>query len=260
MDYFYYENNESIKLNLTAGSKWSEQQTGNAYLNTIFSRVDNGDDIVQEKELTVLNKLLLLISKLTPNSEFLGILDNNAMKKVIEQLDNQEIRIEGNNIIEEKLLGDNIAQSGTIDIEYTASDYQKMRTDPSYAAELQNKQISEIKDELKNRYPDKKYHIEVTYDGKYYKYYIYDLSLKKQDTAQDSAADFLNNNPEALSNIEDPILFMNAFKEQTGGETIYSSLLAQFQNGKISKEEFINQLKILMWTSNLLLNHLLICV
>lgn len=245
MDYFYYENNESIKLNLTAGSKWSEQQTGNAYLNTIFSRVDNGDDIVQEKELTVLNKLLLLISKLTPNSEFLGILDNNAMKKVIEQLDNQEIRIEGNNIIEEKLLGDNIAQSGTIDIEYTASDYQKMRTDPSYAAELQNKQISEIKDELKNRYPDKKYHIEVTYDGKYYKYYIYDLSLKKQDTAQDSAADFLNNNPEALSNIEDPILFMNAFKEQTGGETIYSSLLAQFQNGKISKEEFINQLKIL---------------
>ena len=62
MDYSFWNNNNSKlnKINLKTGKSWSDitKKADNTGLNSIWQLIDNGDGIVQQQELDLLNKLL----------------------------------------------------------------------------------------------------------------------------------------------------------------------------------------------------------
>ena len=72
-----------------------------------------------------------------------------------------------------------------------------------------------------------------------------DNSNEENDYLLKQAKDFANGNFEILNQIDNPILFMENYKKISDGKTLYSRLLASFNEGKISKEEFLNYLDIL---------------
>ena len=76
------------------GQKWSEIKTDNKTLNSIFTSVDDGDGVIQAKELNKLNKLLLYIDNLVQKTANNEILEQEELDKFQEKLDNKEIDID----------------------------------------------------------------------------------------------------------------------------------------------------------------------
>jgi len=80
MEFFFCDNNGKIKLDINVGSKWSEHKTESDYLNTIFLQVDDGDGVVQQRELDLLSKLLKAAKNVLPkpghNFEVIKTIDN----------------------------------------------------------------------------------------------------------------------------------------------------------------------------------------
>ena len=238
---FYNRNNKEVRLKIDTGSKWSQQKDTNDYMNTIFEYVDNGDDIIQDSELSVLNKILAIAAKKASDSGCrFQLLSNDALKEVADELESGAITIKGDSVIQEKYLQNNIAVSGSLQItpvKDTLAYWQdKNRTE---------KEIKKIEEQLSAKYPKDKYHIEVYYDGRYYKYEVYDLNKPKQEFENNIISKFLDGNTDVLNDIEDPIIFLSEYRKQSGGNTVYSYLLEQFQNGQISKDKFIEAVKIL---------------
>ena len=60
MSFSYYDiNNRQVKtLNLQVGANWQSVKTGNDFLNTIFKSIDNGDGIISNIEISMLERLI----------------------------------------------------------------------------------------------------------------------------------------------------------------------------------------------------------
>lgn len=76
------------------GQKWDKLKTDNNTLNSIFTMVDDGDGIVQPKELNMLNKISLYIDSLKKRSANNEILENAELQKFEKQLKAGKINIE----------------------------------------------------------------------------------------------------------------------------------------------------------------------
>ena len=80
MEFSYYDTNNQIKkLDIKIGSKWSENKTGNVYLNSIFKSADNGDNIVQENEFSIVKFLLKKADSLIKKSAGDGVVDDDEL-------------------------------------------------------------------------------------------------------------------------------------------------------------------------------------
>ena len=87
MNFFYLDNNNNkVSLDIQVGKKWSEQKVENEYLNTIFSKLDDGDDIVQEKEISALSKLLEKGKNYIKGNDNSLTLSNEDLKQLSEEL------------------------------------------------------------------------------------------------------------------------------------------------------------------------------
>ena len=102
MDYSYNNyNNEEIKLNLKIGDNWDNLNIQNKYLNTIFSKIDDGDRKISADELSLLERLLEKSNNLirtlstfgttkSENKDYSVLKDEN-LKVVVEQIENGKI-------------------------------------------------------------------------------------------------------------------------------------------------------------------------
>lgn len=68
------------------GQNWDELKTDNNTLNSIFKMVDNGDGIVQPKELNLLNKISLYIDCLNKESANNQVLEDAELQEFANQL------------------------------------------------------------------------------------------------------------------------------------------------------------------------------
>ena len=76
------------------GQNWDELKTDNEHLNSIFKKVDNGDGIVQPKELNLLNKISLYIDSIKKESANNQILENSELQEFSEQLKSGKINLD----------------------------------------------------------------------------------------------------------------------------------------------------------------------
>ena len=76
-DFSYYDRNNKLnKLDLSIGTNWKTTNIDNDILNTIFSEIDNGDNLIQESELALLYRLLDIADNSITNSKNDHIVDN----------------------------------------------------------------------------------------------------------------------------------------------------------------------------------------
>ncbi len=73
------------------GQKWSEIKTDNETLNLIISSVDNGDEIIQPRELNLLNKIFIYISHLQTNEENNMLINNNKLDIIKNGKDSKKL-------------------------------------------------------------------------------------------------------------------------------------------------------------------------
>ena len=76
------------------GQKWNEIKTDNETLNSIFEMVDDGDGIVQPKELNLLNKISLYIDSLKKTGANNQVLENDELQEFAQSLQSGKISIE----------------------------------------------------------------------------------------------------------------------------------------------------------------------
>ena len=80
MDYSYNNyNNEEVRLNLKVGYNWDNLNIQNKYLNTIFSKIDDGDRKISADELSLLERLLEKSNNLVRKISIFG---SNKKKEV----------------------------------------------------------------------------------------------------------------------------------------------------------------------------------
>jgi len=85
------------------GQKWSEIKTDNQVLNSIFNQVDDGNGVVDAKELNLLNEIFLYIDSLKKKND---VLSKKEIKKFSEQLKTGQIDL--NEILKNDTSGDSI--------------------------------------------------------------------------------------------------------------------------------------------------------
>ena len=83
---YYDRNNKLNKLDLSIGTNWKTVNIDNEILNTIFSKIDNGDGTIQESELTLLYRLLDIADKSIANTKNDRIVDNKELDKLKSRL------------------------------------------------------------------------------------------------------------------------------------------------------------------------------
>lgn len=95
MEYFYLDNNnKKIKLNYRQEKDFNKLKTDNTHLNSVFSKVDiNNDGKLQDNELDLLDKLFKKADSLDPATANNGILENEELQKINEQIENGEIKL-----------------------------------------------------------------------------------------------------------------------------------------------------------------------
>lgn len=91
---FVDKNGKTQDIETYYGQKWDNLKTDNNVLNSIFKLADNGDNIVQPKELNLLNKILLYIDSLNTESANNQILEEAELEKFAQQLQSGEVSIE----------------------------------------------------------------------------------------------------------------------------------------------------------------------
>ena len=173
MDYSYNNyNNEEIKLNLKIGDNWDNLNIQNKYLNTIFSKIDDGDRKISADELSLLERLLEKSNNLirtlstfgttkSENKDFSVLKDEN-LKVVVEQIENGEIELPKKR---------QLTQSGYIEMQYSSKEYNEIKKD---SKSFYENQINKIKAQLAQKYSSD-YEINVSQYQNGYKYEIFDL-------------------------------------------------------------------------------------
>lgn len=92
MSYSYYDKNNKIQdLNLEVGATWESVKCQNERINSIFTYVDNlcnGDGIIQEYELDLLNQLLQIADNTISSTAQDNVLDDTELENLQKLIDN----------------------------------------------------------------------------------------------------------------------------------------------------------------------------
>ncbi len=91
---YFNQNNEVKDISVRYGQNWSDLETDNAALNSIFEAVDDGDGVVQAEELNKLNKIFAYIDNLVKKTKNNGILEQNELEKFQSNLKKGKIDID----------------------------------------------------------------------------------------------------------------------------------------------------------------------
>lgn len=186
MDFSYYnKDNELVKFNLQAGIKWDDLNIKNDSLNSIFSKVDNGDrEIIDQDELNILEKLLKKADGILNAASKNNILENDELEEIEKQIEEGKITIfkqNQNPKNEERLFKENVTHGRE---HFTRQEYEDIESGKSDIEAVRQKYIEKIKDDLKKynhyneRFPENRYEIEVKYNGRYYESFVYDKDTK----------------------------------------------------------------------------------
>lgn len=185
MDYSYNNyNNEEIKLNLKIGDNWDNLNIQNKYLNTIFSKIDDGDRKISADELSLLERLLEKSNNLirtlstfgttkSENKDFSVLKDEN-LKVVVEQIENGKIELPKKR---------QLTQSGYIEMQYSSKEYNEIKKD---SKSFYENQINKIKAQLAQKYSSD-YEINVSQYQNGYKYEIFDLDANRIKNSQNKS-------------------------------------------------------------------------
>ena len=212
MDFSFSKLN--INQNINIGDSWSKYVGNNVELNSLFQQIDiNNDGKVQENELKLLKQLFSFFDK-TP--------EEKVIKTAASQLDNGILRVTDNGI--EKLV-----TSGSIDIPLSNTRYKEIAGNPKLFEHIQEEEIEKLKTKFQKKFPQNNYSIDVSFDGRFYKYSVY----KKQVST--NIVDFFKDSE------SNPIDFLKQFR-QNNGKTVYAELLDNYKAGNISEDEFRSKL------------------
>ena len=182
MDFFYYnKQNEKVKLDINVGTNWKELNVQNQQLNSIFAKVDDGDgSITDTNELNLLQKLLKKADGIINSELKNGVLENEELDEILKQINEEEIELESAGSIrqfKEHVVHDKES--------FTKEEYEAIRHNETDVDTIRQKYINKIKEDLKKyhkydeRFPEDRYEIEVTFNGKYYESFVYDKVTNK---------------------------------------------------------------------------------
>lgn len=91
---FKYMNNNNIEeLNVNLGDNWDDVKTNNKTINSIFNTIDDGDGIVQAKELNAVNKIFLYIDKLVDKFKGDNTIEDEELEVFETKLNSGDINI-----------------------------------------------------------------------------------------------------------------------------------------------------------------------
>lgn len=173
MDFSYYNNNNKVKLNIEIGSNWESLNIQNKQLNTIFSKIDDGDRKISENELTLLEKILKKADNILIETSNNNILENEELDEVINQIDKGEIKLSKKNIAK---IPENLYATGYIEIQHSNKQVYEIRQDSKkfYQAEE-----DKIRKNLLEKYPEGEYELDIHYNGRGYSYEVYCINCDK---------------------------------------------------------------------------------
>lgn len=176
MDYSYNNyNNEEVRLNLKVGDNWDNLNIQNKYLNTIFSKIDDGDRKISADELSLLERLLEKSNNLVRKISIFGsnkkkeaskLLKDENLKSVVEQIENGKIALPKKR---------ELTQTGYIEMSYNSKEYDEIKKD---SKSFYENQINKIKARLAEKYSGD-YEINVYQLKNGYKYEIFDLDTNR---------------------------------------------------------------------------------
>lgn len=166
MDFSYYKKGKLVNLNINIGTKWDDLNIENSQLNSIFSKIDDGDKVISEKELNLLEKLLHKADTILHKAD--NILENQELNAFMKQIDEKKIIIPNN-------YTKDIEAAGYIEIQYKISQYKEMQKDLDL---FNKKEIEKIRTKLSEKYPADNYNIEVYPKGRGFEFNIHKLDNK----------------------------------------------------------------------------------
>lgn len=249
------------KVNIKAGDTWEYLGISNKYLNSIFNKIDdgkkdeNGYREVSQEELSLLEKLLQKAKEITGNNS--NRFFDEDFQEIERQLDEGEIELP-NGIRNTKPDDDERPYKEHVTHHYhlTTQDYEDIKNNKTDIETIRQKYIDKIKDDLKKynqydeRFPEGRYEVEVIFNGGYYESFVYDIEFeayKKSDPQKLKRAidDFMNGDFDAINTIENPVEFLEAYRKKSGGKTMFSDMMSQYKDGKISSEQIQNYMRTL---------------
>ena len=252
MDFSYYDNDKKLtKLNLKVGAKLDSLSINNSQLNSIFSKIDDGDGrITNREELTKLEKLLHIADGIINQKHKDKILENDELSEVIKQIDEGKINLAGSS--DSSISRENVIQEAT----FSKEDYRAIKNNEADSESILQKYIDKIKESLQKyhnydeRFPENRYEVEVIYDGKFFRSFVYDkefANLKKANPQklQKSIDEFIGGNFDVIYDIENPVEFLEAYRKKSGGKTMFSELMASYENGQLSSNDMKNYFRSL---------------
>ena len=177
MDFSYYNNeNKEIKLQISAGMNWQDLNVQNQSLNSIFSKVDDGDGKISERELSLLEMLFKKADGIVESSAGNYILENNELKELERQIDDNRITIPVKKFVKNL---QNIQRQGYIEVQHSAKEMQSIAEN---AEEFYDKELEQIKSRLTLEFPSDKYELDIYRHKRGYEYIVYapDIADGKQ--------------------------------------------------------------------------------
>lgn len=183
MDFSYYnKDNELIKFNLQVGTKWDDLNIKNDSLNSIFSKVDNGDrEITDQDELNILEKLLKKADGILDTTSKNNILENEELEEIEKQIEEGKITLpKRKNNSTDRVSKETVTHSEG----FTKEEVQAIRNNETDIETIRQKYMEKIKADLKkyhhydDRFPEDRYEIDVKYNGRYYESFVYDKESK----------------------------------------------------------------------------------
>lgn len=94
MDFSYYDNkNVERTLNLKIGDNWSEIETGNNFLNSIFNKVDDGDGVLGNTEFLMLKKLFEMADNFIKKTAGNNVIENKELEELQKRLEDNTIKV-----------------------------------------------------------------------------------------------------------------------------------------------------------------------
>ncbi len=183
MDFSYYnKDNELIKFNLQVGIKWNDLNIKNDSLNSIFSKVDDGDgEITDQTELNLLVKLLNKADGILNAASKNNILENEELEEIEKQIEEGKITLpKRNDNNTERVSKETVTHSEG----FTKEEAQAIRDNKADIETIRQRCINRIKENLKKYYhydekfPEDRYEIDVKYNGRYYESFVYDKESK----------------------------------------------------------------------------------
>ena len=138
-----------------------------------------------------------------------------------------------------------IKEHDVIFLQYSTEELNAM-SNKEKAAEILEKYVNNITKQYKEKFPENIYDIKITSDGNRLDVYIYDKQNKETKLSSESSVEeFMSGNFDVINYIENPLEFMNTYRNNTGGKTIYTSLIDAYREGRLSSEKVVGYLNTL---------------